>query len=461
MGVAAIRGRVKIFAAAHPVASRIARDAAAGLATLIAADAASYNAAASGLAFAAGTGIAAREALGFGLRVYRMWGSAGRLGSELSQLSGERIRLESELEKMRAQAASLQRSFAAHAEEGQELRIALAHAESRLVTSFPLSGFSLLGHGGMGSVLRCHSARLDRDIVVKATARMDPLHLARFKEEERALSLLFHPNIVRGYGFVLVPTENLLRDNILDAGPTLPANFQMLAQELISGKSLGKWLKINGKMDRGLAIQVAAMVMRGAAAAHKSGILHRDFKSDNIMLRDAIAQAKTWLARPKGNEVVVIDFGVAKPLESGDRERKLTEEGLFVGTLEMLPSDVMEGAEDMGMPSDIYALGLLIFEMLTGEIPYRYKPGTGSSPDADTQVRGNLLMRQMRHYHEARRRPLPLIDPKKPNDPIQKLLEAMTAVSAIRRPTAIEVLTQLGSIAQQEKIPIPNIGEVI
>ena len=144
-----------------------------------------------------------------------------------------------------------------------------------------------IGAGGMGTVYEAHDTRLDRKVAIKILPPEfagDPERVSRFRQEARAVSLLNHPNIV----------------SIFDA--ELAAGRYYIATELVEGETLGQ-LAARGPMERKLLLEIAVQICSALGAAHEAGIVHRDIKPDNVMVR------------PDGI-VKVLDFGLAKLHES-------------------------------------------------------------------------------------------------------------------------------------------------
>ncbi len=198
---------------------------------------------------------------------------------------------------------------------------------------------SLLGIGGMGSVYEVEHVELGKRFVLKAllsdlSQRADLV--ARLRNEQRALGRLEHPNII----------------NVTDAGVTA-ANIPYFVMERLDGETLGARLRRSGYLPIGEALAVAAGVLDGLSAAHEIGVVHRDVKPPNIFL----AQGKY----PK-----ILDFGVAKMMDIGGA---ITARGVAVGTPRYMSPEQASG-ETLDGRSDIYALGLLLYESVVGKGPF-------------------------------------------------------------------------------------------
>ncbi|MDB4985298.1 MAG: serine/threonine protein kinase [Myxococcaceae bacterium] len=166
----------------------------------------------------------------------------------------------------------------------------------------------------------------------------------RFKLEARATGRIHHPNVVA----------------IHDCGMRDGSLF--LVMELLKGRVLREWLS-NRQLDLAAACQILIPVMRGVAAAHAAGVLHRDLKPDNIFLADS----------PDGLEPVpkVLDFGLAKLSAAGDKVTQLSAIGAVMGTYQFMAPEQLRSQGELDARVDVYALGAVLFQMLAGRPPYR------------------------------------------------------------------------------------------
>jgi Tol biopolymer transport system component len=203
----------------------------------------------------------------------------------------------------------------------------------------------LIGAGGMGEVYRARDERLGRLVAVKVirgAAKGDADRLRRFELEARAAGLLNHPNILA----------------IHDVGTHEDAPY--LVSELLDGETLRMRL-LKGPLPGAKAVEVAAQIATGLAAAHAKGIVHRDLKPDNVFLT-------------RDGRTKLLDFGLAKLVESGpmfggsgaSTVDSPTEPGRFVGTVNYMSPEAVRGLV-VDHRSDIFAFGALLFEMLTGK----------------------------------------------------------------------------------------------
>lgn len=195
-----------------------------------------------------------------------------------------------------------------------------------------------LGTGGMGTVYRGVDVMLDRPVAIKVLKPElvnNPQLIERFRTEAVLLAKLNHPNIATLYGFL----------------PIGPQQFAMV-MELLPGTSLDAWLRQHGAMPLGQAVAIFSGILDAIGHAHRQGIIHRDIKPSNVMVL------------PDGTPKVM-DFGIARALGSSHQTRV----GAIVGTLEYMSPEQIQGKETDAR-SDIYALGILLYEMLTGRVPF-------------------------------------------------------------------------------------------
>ncbi|MCI0390274.1 MAG: protein kinase [Acidobacteria bacterium] len=215
---------------------------------------------------------------------------------------------------------------------------------------------SLLGAGGMGEVYLARDVRLDRQIALKilpAQFTQDPAQVERFEREARAASALNHPNII----------------TIFEVGQEGSTHF--IATEFIAGRTLRQTIS-EDKTPLGEALKVAVQIASALATAHTAGIVHRDIKPENVMVRD-------------DGLVKLLDFGLAKPLKAATTTGNLqkpeavslqTDPRLLMGTLAYLSPEQACG-EKVDHRTDIFSLGVVIYEMATGARPFR-----GDDPSA-------------------------------------------------------------------------------
>jgi serine/threonine-protein kinase len=199
----------------------------------------------------------------------------------------------------------------------------------------------LLGEGGMATIYLGRDLKLDRDVAVKLLRSeygRDEAFVARFRQEAYSAASLSHPNVVQVYDY---GTD--------EAGP-------FIVMEYVDGQDLGEILRDRGFVPSAAAARIAMQVADGLAAAHAMGIVHRDVKPSNILVSVA-------------GQVKVADFGIARAGSS-----QMTEAGSIIGTAQYLSPEQARGAP-VDESSDLYSTGILLFELLTGQVPF-----TGETP---------------------------------------------------------------------------------
>lgn len=215
----------------------------------------------------------------------------------------------------------------------------------------------LLGEGGMGAVYQAHDVNLARDVALKVMHRQfarQSEFQRRFMQEAQAAARLDHPSIVRIYNF------------------GMREGFLYMVMEYIAGGTLGKYLKRLQQSQQVIRLNetlpILAQVADALDYAHRQGVVHRDIKPDNILLR-ALDQPDREGDPPI--RAVVTDFGLAKLVEGGIQ----TQTGTFMGTLPYMSPEQCLGKELDGR-SDIYSLGVLLYQLTTGQLPFDIKSPT-------------------------------------------------------------------------------------
>jgi serine/threonine-protein kinase len=199
----------------------------------------------------------------------------------------------------------------------------------------------LLGRGGMGSVYLAHDTQLNRPVALKIPRQApgeSEKHLARLQREALSVAALRHPNICPVY----------------DAGQE--GGIYYLAMAYIKGRSLSEYLKASKPQSERAAALTVCKIARALEEAHRSRILHRDLKPANIMI-------------DVRGEPIVMDFGLAHRLS--DRSDRLTKEGVIVGTPEYMAPETFDSQATIGPASDIYSLGVVLYEILTQQCPFQ------------------------------------------------------------------------------------------
>jgi serine/threonine protein kinase len=212
-----------------------------------------------------------------------------------------------------------------------------------------------LGRGGMGVVYRARQVSLNRQValkVIRAGAQADPEALARFQKEAEAVAKLNHPHVVQVYELGRWQP------------PGAPEPLPYLALELVPGGSLAGRLR-QGLPDPREAARLVELLARAVQAAHQAGLVHRDLKPANVLLAAPAegCPGGTSLGVPK-----VSDFGTARFLGGG---AGLTASGVVLGTPSYIAPEQAAGSKEVGPAADVYGLGAILYECLTGQVPFR------------------------------------------------------------------------------------------
>ncbi len=195
-----------------------------------------------------------------------------------------------------------------------------------------------IGEGGMADVYLAYDAILKREVAIKVLRgelNEDPINLQRFQREASAITNLSHPNIVEVY----------------DVGENNRKNY--IVMEYVPGKTLKQLIKRRGAINTTEAINIMKQLVSATAHAHHNDIIHRDIKSQNVLIKD-------------DGTVKLSDFGIAS---TGDSNQQLTQTDTVMGSVHYLAPELARG-KPATVQSDIYSLGIVFFEMLTGDVPF-------------------------------------------------------------------------------------------
>jgi len=216
--------------------------------------------------------------------------------------------------------------------------------ENTMLGPYRIAG--MIGEGGMGAVYRAEDTRLGRHVAIKILTNVtlsDRERLVRFEQEARATGMLNHPNLL----------------TIYDVGNAQGTPY--LVSELLQGETLRDRLN-KGAIQPRKAVEIALAVAHGLGAAHEKGIVHRDLKPENIFCT-------------RDQRVKILDFGIAKlsAIGGGDGpafKPAATEPGMVLGTVGYMSPEQVRG-ENVDPRTDIFALGTIIYEMLTGQRAFK------------------------------------------------------------------------------------------
>lgn len=224
----------------------------------------------------------------------------------------------------------------------------------------------LIGRGGMAEVYKSTHPTLNKPVAIKIL----PEHLAaeedfrkRFTREAQIVAKLEHPNIVR----------------LFDSGENNGKHYMVM--EYLTGKDLSEFIRANGKLPLSQALPLIQQIASALDYAHTQGLVHRDIKPSNVLLDTTT----------NGTRAILTDFGIAKIIQS---HTAMTKTGGMLGTFDyMAPEQIQESANVDGR-ADIYALGIMVYQMLTGDVPFKHNnPGalliahlTQPPPDACNEL---------------------------------------------------------------------------
>ncbi len=304
----------------------------------------------------------------------------------------------------------------------------------QLAQQFPqLDQFEHLGHGGMGVVYKARQRQLNRLVAVKVlppSVGSDPAFAERFTREAQALARLNHQNIVQVYDF----------------GQT--AEFFYFVMEFVDGVNIRALIR-DGNLQPEEVLKIVPQICEALQFAHDEGIVHRDIKPENILI-------------DKKGRVKIADFGLAKLLGQGTEDLSLTGTGQVMGTLGYMAPEQMQQSHSVDHRADIYSLGVVLYEMLTGQLPFgRFQP---PSQKVQVDVRlDEVVLRSLES--EPGRRYQHASDVKTDVEAISSVASSPRpdAVSPIREPAIIEQDNAKGRAPRtvMEQLRIPAIGLIV
>lgn len=274
-----------------------------------------------------------------------------------------------------------------------------------------------LGEGGMGTVYRAKHVLIQNDLAVKvlhSSLVADRHAVARFQREATAAARIKHPNAV----------------GVTDFGRT-EDEIVYIVMELFIGKSLRDVIEQQGPLEAERAVTIIRQVCLALDAAHRSGVIHRDVKPDNIVIEENSGQ---------GEMVKVLDFGIAKLKDgpSGEPGGRLTRQGVIIGSPHYLSPEQCQNSE-LDARSDIYSLGIVLYEMFTGDVPFK----------APTPIAVAMMHTTEKPPHvKEKREDLP--------DPIANVvMRALEKTPANRPQSAIELAQELERACLEAGVTVP------
>ncbi|MBK7400956.1 MAG: serine/threonine protein kinase [Myxococcales bacterium] len=224
---------------------------------------------------------------------------------------------------------------------------------------------SFLGGGAMGAVYKAKQTALNKVVAVKVMHKegFGATFGERFKREAQAASKLDHPNSLR----------------VIDFGEE-PDGLLYIAMEYLAGRDLGHVIDNEWPIAPERSVNILSQALAALAVAHEMGIVHRDIKPENIMVLDSVNDE----GHPT-DLVKVCDFGIAKSTDPGTEGRKLTTEGLVVGTPDYMSPEQARG-EDVDSRSDLYSMGVILYQLLAGRAPFTAETALGVALKHVTEI---------------------------------------------------------------------------
>jgi len=296
--------------------------------------------------------------------------------------------------------SSLYPSEKVSAPQAETLRMPLKELSTGTIFARRYEVIEELGKGGMGRVYKVFDKKIKEKVALKLLRpeiSSDEETVERFSNELKYARKIIHKNVCR----------------MFDLGEEQGTHY--ITMEYVSGEDLKSMIRMMGRLSPGQAVSITRQVCEGLSEAHKLGVVHRDLKPQNIMI-DREGNAR------------IMDFGIARSLKA----KGITDGGIIIGTPEYMSPEQVEGKE-IDERADIYALGVILFEMLTGKVPFE-----GDTP----------LSIAVKHKTEMPPDPRKL-NAQVPPDLSQLILNCLEKDKKKRPQSAEEVLSQLGKIEQE------------
>ncbi|HET7294470.1 MAG TPA: protein kinase [Vicinamibacteria bacterium] len=265
---------------------------------------------------------------------------------------------------------------------------------------------STLGKGGMGVVYKAHDRKLDDEVALKVlrpdVVKEDPTLLDRFKQEIKLARKITHRCVLRTHDF-----------GEADGTP-------YISMEFLEGVTLKDLLRSKGALPTGVGLRIAKQMCQGLDAAHRQGVVHRDIKPQNMLIL------------PETGELKIMDFGIARAATLKQGESGLTTAGTVMGTPDYMPPEQAQGAQ-ADFRSDIYSLGVVLFEVFTGRLPF----------GGDTAMK--VVMAHIQQQPPAPR----TLSPRLPEELEAVILRCLAKDPAQRPARVADVLRDLTAVSSQ------------